>query len=121
MSLVMIRGEDSTDDCNVWQTLSQNRRLCNQKSALSGKAHLEMSDSSSAKWCRGWVLRHLCVLLYSSMFPVWERATPSKEVMAAPRRRVSARKTERFSSATSARSSWSTISSLSLIEDSVNS
>mmetsp|Transcript_59274 Transcript_59274/g.176335 ORF Transcript_59274/g.176335 Transcript_59274/m.176335 type:complete len:244 (+) Transcript_59274:168-899(+) len=55
------------------------------------------------------------------MFPVCERATPSKDVMAAPRSRVSARKTARFSSATSARSSWSTIRLLSSMADSVSS
>mmetsp|Transcript_20118 Transcript_20118/g.45708 ORF Transcript_20118/g.45708 Transcript_20118/m.45708 type:complete len:283 (+) Transcript_20118:183-1031(+) len=55
------------------------------------------------------------------MLPVCERATPSKDVMAAPRRRVSARKTARFSSATSARSNWSTMRLLSSMADSVSS
>mmetsp|Transcript_45467 Transcript_45467/g.132341 ORF Transcript_45467/g.132341 Transcript_45467/m.132341 type:complete len:283 (-) Transcript_45467:221-1069(-) len=55
------------------------------------------------------------------MFPVCERAMPSKEVMAAPRSRVRARKTARFSSATSARSNWSTMASLSLMDCCVSS
>merc|ERR1719277_69169 len=102
--------------------MSQQRQdLLAQKSALLGKAHLVMSDSSSAKWCNGCVIRHLCTLAYSSMFPVCERATPSKDVMAAPRSRVKARKTERFSSATSALSIWSTMALLSRMDDSVNS
>merc|ERR1719486_832013 len=84
------------------QTTIATESIQPQKSALSGKAHFEMSDSSSARWCSGCVLRHLCVLLYSSIFPVCERATPSKEVIAAPRSLVRALKTALFSSATSA-------------------
>mmetsp|Transcript_41369 Transcript_41369/g.115226 ORF Transcript_41369/g.115226 Transcript_41369/m.115226 type:complete len:287 (+) Transcript_41369:227-1087(+) len=55
------------------------------------------------------------------MFPVCDRAMPSKDVIAAPRSRVKARKTARFSSATSARSNWSTMASLSRIELCVSS
>merc|ERR1719515_572162 len=92
-----------------------------QKSALSGNAHFEMSDSSSARWCRGCVFLHLWTLLYSSTLPVCALATPSNDVIAAPRSLVKARKTARFSSATSALSNWSTISSDSLMLDSVSS
>mmetsp|Transcript_19396 Transcript_19396/g.44122 ORF Transcript_19396/g.44122 Transcript_19396/m.44122 type:complete len:314 (+) Transcript_19396:176-1117(+) len=55
------------------------------------------------------------------MVPVCDLAMPSKAVRAAPRKRVNARNTARFSSATSARSSWSTIWLLSEIERSVSS
>mmetsp|Transcript_38808 Transcript_38808/g.101127 ORF Transcript_38808/g.101127 Transcript_38808/m.101127 type:complete len:352 (+) Transcript_38808:264-1319(+) len=55
------------------------------------------------------------------MLPVCDLAMPSNDVMAAPRSLVRARNTARFSSATSARSSWSTIWSLSLMELSVSS
>mmetsp|Transcript_12012 Transcript_12012/g.28163 ORF Transcript_12012/g.28163 Transcript_12012/m.28163 type:complete len:362 (+) Transcript_12012:199-1284(+) len=86
-----------------------------------GKAHFETSDSSSAKWCSGCEPRHLWTWLYPSMFPVCDRATPSKDVIAAPLSRVSALKIARFSSATSARSSWSTMRSDSRMLASVSS
>mmetsp|Transcript_25373 Transcript_25373/g.48569 ORF Transcript_25373/g.48569 Transcript_25373/m.48569 type:complete len:236 (-) Transcript_25373:96-803(-) len=95
-------------------------QLFPQKSAF-GNAHLETSASSCARCRIGWALRQEFFLAYSSMLPVCARATPSNEVIAAPRSRVSARKTALFSSATSALSSWSTISLLSAMEDSVSS